>query len=196
MPFSRADMKSAGFGEMLRIIKEVAAQAEHPAIGVGELARVVAACSIPNRELARLVRGELDWIVMKCLEKDRSRRYETANGLSMDIQRYLADVPVAAGPPSATYRLRKFVKKHRGPVVAGLTVLLLLVLGIAGTSWGLVEALAAHATERKRPERRKPSEQRANAAPKRMRKPPATTKPANASTPKQLPPSSRTISWP
>ena len=57
-------------------------------------------------KLTKLVRGELDWIVMKCLEKDRNRRYETANGFAMDVQRYLADEPVQACPPSARYRLR------------------------------------------------------------------------------------------
>jgi hypothetical protein len=77
---------------------------------------------------------------MKCLEKDRSRRYETASGLALDIQRYLADEPVLAGPPSASYRLRKFVRRHRGAVLAAGLVLLALVGGMAGTSWGLVRA--------------------------------------------------------
>jgi hypothetical protein len=63
--------------------------------------------------LTKLVRGELDWIVMKALEKDRSRRYETANGFAMDVQRYLAGESVLAVPPSAGYRLRKFARKHR-----------------------------------------------------------------------------------
>jgi hypothetical protein len=62
-------------------------------------------------KLTALVRGELDWIVMKALEKDRNRRYDTANGFAMDVQRYLADEPVLAGPPSVAYRLRKFVKR-------------------------------------------------------------------------------------
>jgi len=64
--------------------------------------------------LTKLVRGELDWIVMKALEKDRNRRYETANGFALDVQRYLAGEPVLAAPPSARYRLRKFARKHRG----------------------------------------------------------------------------------
>ena len=69
--------------------------------------------------LTKLVRGELDWIVMKALEKDRNRRYETANALAADVQRYLADEPVQACPPSAGYRLRKFVRRNRGPMAAG-----------------------------------------------------------------------------
>ena len=64
------------------------------------------------------MRGELDWIVMKCLEKDRARRYETANGLAADVQRYLADEPVTAGPPSAAYRLRKFARRNKGVLAA------------------------------------------------------------------------------
>src|SRR6516225_6291786 len=90
--------------------------------------------------LIRSIRGELDWIVMKCLEKDRSRRYETANGLAMEVQRYLADEPVVAGPPSASYRLRKFVQRNKGPVLAAMLVLVALVGGIIGTTWGMVRA--------------------------------------------------------
>ena len=76
--------------------------------------------------MTALVRGELDWIVMKALEKDRSRRYETANGFAMDVQRYLAGEPVLAAPASQWYRLRKLVRRHRGPVVAAGLILLTL----------------------------------------------------------------------
>src|SRR5205823_9285143 len=74
--------------------------------------------------LARLVQGELDWIVMRCLEKDRTRRYETANGLARDVERYLKDEPVEACPPSAGYRLRKFARKNHKllATVAAVTV--------------------------------------------------------------------------
>ena len=81
------------------------------------------------------MRGELDWIVMKALEKDRTRRYETANGLARDVQRYLADEPVEARPPSAGYRLKKFVRRHKGQVIAASLVLLALLAGMAGTTW-------------------------------------------------------------
>src|SRR5262249_7128991 len=91
-------------------------------------------------KLTKLVRGELDWIVMKALEKDRNRRYETASGFAMDVQRYLADEPVQACSPSAAYRLRKFVRRNRGPVLAAAVVLLGLMLGIAGAVLGLVQA--------------------------------------------------------
>src|SRR5262249_56613465 len=85
-------------------------------------------------KLTRLVRGELDWIVMKCLEKDRSRRYETASSLARDLQHYLADEPVGACPPSAGYRLRKFARKYRMPVTVAAAFAVLLL------AWGVVSA--------------------------------------------------------
>src|SRR5262249_21772656 len=102
-----------------------------------------------QRRLSRLYRGEVDWVVMKCLEKDRSRRYETANGLAMDLQRYLADEPVLACPPSAGSRLRKFVRRHRGPVLAACVIALALVGGTVGATWGLLAARAARDAEAK-----------------------------------------------
>src|SRR5262249_38146949 len=93
--------------------------------------------SDPKR-LSQLFRGELDWIVMKCLEKDRDRRYETANGLARDIERYLQDEPVQACPPSVGYRLRKFVRRNKGTVLAAGLILLVLVGGIVATTWQAV----------------------------------------------------------
>ena len=95
-----------------------------------------------NRQIdpARLqseLRGDLDWIVMKALEKDRSRRYESASGFAADIERYLTDQPVVARPPTAVYRLGKFFKKNRGPVIAALVMFALLLAGLIGTLWGL-----------------------------------------------------------
>ena len=97
-----------------------------------------------------LLRGELDWIVMKALEKDRNRRYETASAFAADVERYLNDEPVEACPPSAAYRLRKFLRRNKGPVVAASLVLLTLVGGIIGTSWQAVRAKAAQAGGGKR----------------------------------------------
>src|SRR4030095_8125266 len=91
-------------------------------------------------KLTKLVRGELDWIVMKALEKDRARRYETANGFAMDVQRYLADEAVLACPPSVGYRLRKFARRNRRPVLAVTLMFLLLVAGVLGTTIGLIRA--------------------------------------------------------
>jgi serine/threonine protein kinase/tetratricopeptide (TPR) repeat protein len=91
--------------------------------------------------LTRALRRDLDWIVLKCLEKERARRYETASALADDIGRYLADQPVLATPPRAGYRLQKFVRRNRGAVIAGVAVSSALVLGTIGTTIGLVWAV-------------------------------------------------------
>jgi tetratricopeptide (TPR) repeat protein len=93
----------------------------------------------------RQIRGDLDWIVLKALERDRERRYETADGLAQDVLRHLADEPVLARPPSRAYRLRKFVRKHRGAVLATALTLLALLGGIAGTTVGMLRAWDAEA---------------------------------------------------
>ena len=95
------------------------------------------------------MQGELDWVLMKALEKDRTRRYETANGLARDIERYLADEVVEARPPTSGYRLRKFVRRHKGQVIAASLVLLALLAGIAGTTFGLVRAERQRDAERR-----------------------------------------------
>jgi serine/threonine protein kinase/tetratricopeptide (TPR) repeat protein len=89
-------------------------------------------------KLARLLRGDLDWIAMRALEKDRNRRYETASGLARDVQRYLADEPVEACPPSTGYRLRKFARKHRTLVGVAAGFVVMLLLGLAGLGYGLM----------------------------------------------------------
>ena len=104
------------------------------------LPNIAANRDIEPAQLKRALRGDLDWIVMKALEKDRARRYETANGFAADVLRHLAHEPVQAAPPSRAYRLRKFVRKHRGAVVAASLVVLALLGGIAGTTWGLIRA--------------------------------------------------------
>src|SRR6185503_6028338 len=103
------------------------------------------------KKLTWLLRNELDWIVMKALEKDRTRRYETANGFAADVQRYLAGEPVQAVPPSAGYRLRKFVRRNRPQVVAAGLVLVALLAGVIGTTVGLLRAeQGRHDAERAR----------------------------------------------
>jgi serine/threonine protein kinase/tetratricopeptide (TPR) repeat protein len=92
------------------------------------------------KTLLGLVRGDLDWIVMKCLEKDRTRRYETANGLALEVRRYLANEPVLAGPPGTGYRLRKFIRRNRVAVFAGALIAATLLLGVIGTTSGMVWA--------------------------------------------------------
>jgi serine/threonine protein kinase/tetratricopeptide (TPR) repeat protein len=140
-PFSRKGLEKAGMLEMLRIIREQEPSKPSTKLSTAEgLPTLAANRGTEPARLAKVVRGELDWIVMKALEKDRARRYETANGFAMDVQRYLADEPVLACPPSAGYRLRKFVRRNKGPVLATVLVALTLVVGIIGTTLGLIEA--------------------------------------------------------
>jgi hypothetical protein len=140
-PFSRKELEKASIMEMLRVIREQEPSRPSTKLSTAEgLATLAANRGTEPAKLARLVRGELDWIVMKALEKDRNRRYETANGLARDIQHYLADEPVLAGPPGTGYRLRKFVQRNRGGVVAASLVLLALVGGVIGTTAGLLRA--------------------------------------------------------
>ncbi|MCI0631088.1 MAG: protein kinase [Phycisphaerales bacterium] len=110
----------------------------HETLSIQAIARQ--RCTDPDR-LRRELRGDLDWIVMKCLEKDRARRYETANGLALDLQRHLNHEPVSAGPPGTMYRLAKFVRRRRGLVVAAAATGLALVLGLIGTTFGVFWAL-------------------------------------------------------
>src|SRR5437899_1768714 len=136
-PLSHKRLKEAAYGEILRMIREE--EAPRPSARLSESGEALASISA-NRQmepakLTKLVRGELDWIVMKTLEKDRNRRYETANGFAADVQRYLNDEQVLACPPSAGYRFRKFARRNKGPVLAASLVLVALMAGIAGTSW-------------------------------------------------------------
>jgi hypothetical protein len=143
-PFTSKQLRSAAFTEMLRIIREVEPPKPSTKLSSSdELPSIAANRKLEPKKLTKLVHGDLDWIVMKCLAKERNRRYETANGLTLDMQRYLHDEPVLAGPPGAGYKLRKFLRRNKGPVLAAVVVLLALLLGMAGTTIGLFRALAA-----------------------------------------------------
>ncbi len=127
--------------EILRIVREVEARRPSAKLStIDTLPSVAANRGTEPAKLSRLMKGELDWVVMKALEKDRRRRYETANGLARDIQRYLANEVVEARPPSVSYRVSKFVRRHKGQVIAASVVLLALVGGIVGATLGLFEA--------------------------------------------------------
>ena len=140
-PFSRKVLTQAGMLEMLRVIREQEPTKPSTKLSTADgLPTLAANRGTDPAKLTKLVRGELDWIVMKALEKDRNRRYETANGFAMDVQRYLDDEPVQACPRSAGYRLGKLLKRHRTATIAASLVLLALVLGIAGMTYGLVRA--------------------------------------------------------
>src|SRR5262249_18401779 len=122
-PFTCEELEQGGLLEMLRVIREQEPTKPSTKLSTAEgLPTLAANRGTEPAKLTKLVRGELDWIVMKALEKDRNRRYATANGLAMDVQRYLADEPVLACPPSAGYRLRKFARKHRGPLSAAAAI--------------------------------------------------------------------------
>src|SRR5262249_37390957 len=139
-PFTRKELEKASMLEMLRVIREQEPSKPSTKLSTAEgLPTLAANRGTEPAKLTKLVRGELDWMVRRGRGKDRGRRYETANGFAMDIQRYLADEPVLAGPPSARYRLRKFVRRNRGPVLAVTLLALTLVAGIIGTTWGMVE---------------------------------------------------------
>jgi tetratricopeptide (TPR) repeat protein len=144
-PFDKERFRKAAQDEIRRIIREE--EPPRPSTRLSEshdsLASISAQRHTEPAKLTRLVRGELDWMVMKALEKDRGRRYETANGFAKDIERYLAGEAVQAVPPSAAYRLRKFARRNKGPVVAAAVVLLTLVAGTIGMSIGLVRAQQA-----------------------------------------------------
>jgi serine/threonine protein kinase/tetratricopeptide (TPR) repeat protein len=107
------------------------------------LPSIAAQRQIEPERLTKLVRGELDWIVMKALAKDRNRRYETANGLVRDLQRYLADEPVEACPPSSVYKLRKLARKHRSALVTATAFAALLVVGLVISIWQAIRATRA-----------------------------------------------------
>jgi len=140
-PLDAAQFQRGALLEMLRMVREVDPSRPSTKVGTSEaLPSIAANRGIDPGHLQRELRGDLDWIVMKALEKDRTRRYETANGLGADILRHLASEPVLAAPPSRSYRLRKFARKHRAGVVAAGLVLLALVAGVTGTTLGLFEA--------------------------------------------------------
>jgi serine/threonine protein kinase/tetratricopeptide (TPR) repeat protein len=145
-PFSHKELEHAGMMEMLRVIREREPAKPSTKLSTAEgLPSLAANRGTEPAKLTRLIRGELDWIVMKALEKDRNRRYETANGFARDIKRYLADEPVEAGPPSAAYRVRKFACRYKGRLTVAAVVLLLLVLSGSSLGWAVRDRSARKA---------------------------------------------------
>jgi len=145
-PFDRDMLKQGGFDEIRRIIREV--EPLCPSAAVGTLraqsqSTVAAARRSAPRKLCDGLRGELDWIVLKALEKDRSRRYESASELAQDIQRYLDDEPVKACPPSLGYRLRKYVKRRKTLLATVALVLLMMIASTAVSAWYALDAHSA-----------------------------------------------------
>ncbi|MEQ1903021.1 MAG: serine/threonine-protein kinase [Pirellulaceae bacterium] len=168
-PFTAEELRSAGMAGMLRMVQEVEPAKPSTKISSSEdLPRVAANRKLEPRKLANLVRGELDWISLKCLEKDRTRRYETANDLASDLQRYLSNEPVQACLPTVRYRLGKFLRRNRGPVFAATLLLLALIAGVVGTSIGLIRARQSHAATEQQRDRAERHHQRAMAAVDRL----------------------------
>ncbi len=133
-PLTRKRLKEVAILEVLRAIREE--EPPRPSTRLSEskdsLPSISAQRQSEPAKLTKLVRGELDWIAMKALEKDRNRRYETANGFAMDVERYLADEPVLACPPSAWYRFRKFALRNRAALAVAAAAVVALVAGVVG----------------------------------------------------------------
>jgi serine/threonine protein kinase/tetratricopeptide (TPR) repeat protein len=141
-PISRLRLRDAALDELLKIIREEEPPRPSTRLstsGAG-LPALAAVRGTEPAKLSRLVKGELDWIVMKCLEKDRTRRYETANGLARDVQHYLADEAVEACPPSTGYKLRKYVRKHWAALTTAAAFAALLLLGTVVSTWQALRA--------------------------------------------------------
>jgi WD40 repeat protein/tetratricopeptide (TPR) repeat protein len=140
-PFARRELEKRGLLEILRVVREEEPPRPSTKLSTADaLPTLSANRGTEPKKLTGLLRNELDWIVMKALEKDRARRYDTANGFAADVLRYLSGEAVLAHPPSAAYRVKKFVRRHKGRVVAAGLVLVALLAGIAGTTGGLLEA--------------------------------------------------------
>ena len=134
-PLDASQFKRGALLEMLRMVREVDPPRPSTKVSTAEgLPSIAAGRSIDPAQLQRALTGDLDWIVMKALEKDRTRRYETANGFAVDINRHLSSEPVLAAPPSRVYRTKKFVRRHRNGVLAASLVLLSLLGGLAAVA--------------------------------------------------------------
>src|SRR3989454_2509276 len=145
-PIDAEVLMRAGLDELRRTIREQ--DPPRPSTRLSTLTMVDAVSVAKHHnatpdKLATLVRGDLDWIVMKCLEKDRTRRYATANDLAMDIRRYLESEPVLARPPSNVYRLQKLLRKHRGAFAAAAAIAATLIAGAGISIWQAVRATQA-----------------------------------------------------
>jgi hypothetical protein len=165
-PITKEQLRDAGFAEMLRVIREM--EPEKPSTRLSHSHEMLSTISAQRRteatKLGAVVRGELDWIVMKALEKDRTRRYESASDFARDLQRYLDDEPVEACPPSASYRLRKFTRKHRALLATASAFAALLIVGVVVSTWQMVRATQAEAQARLNEEQALINEAKAHAA--------------------------------
>ena len=165
-PFDAKDLLQAGLDEMRRTIREKEPARPSTRLSTMLAAELTSAARHRQTEAPKLIhfiRGDLDWIVMKCLEKDRTRRYETANGLALDIQCHLQNEPVTACPPSRSYLLRKMARRHKLAFGAGAAVAASLTLGLAISSWLFIRETEARASEAKMRHRAEAAQKRAEA---------------------------------
>jgi serine/threonine protein kinase/Tfp pilus assembly protein PilF len=145
LPFDSQKLRSAGFGEIQRIIRET----EPPKVSTRFSAQKETQAAIAEKRradpgsLVKLLRGDLDWITMKAMAKDRTHRYSTASELAADIERHLRREPVSAGPPSALYRVSKYIRRHKLGVAAAGVVILALLIGATGMTIGFWRAIRA-----------------------------------------------------
>ena len=143
-PFDASKFHRAAVEEMIRIIREEQPNIPSKRLSTSDaLPSLAAARQCDPQRLTRSLRGDLDWIAMKCLEKDRGRRYRTADQLADEIRRHLSDEPVEAGPPNQLYLLRKFIKRHRGQVLAGTLLATSVLIGLVVSLWQLNRAVVA-----------------------------------------------------
>ncbi|MAD79765.1 MAG: hypothetical protein CMJ50_02815 [Planctomycetaceae bacterium] len=143
-PFDRQRLRSAAFDEMMRIIREEEPPKPSTRLStIDTLASVAVNRGVEPKKLSTQVRGDLDWIVMKALEKDRTRRYETTSSFAEDIRRYLNEEPVQACPPSASYRFRMFARRNKAALTTASVIAFVLVAGIIGTTWQAIRAQRA-----------------------------------------------------
>ena len=164
-PFDFDSSSASGFDAVRRTVLEKDAlkpSTRLQSMSPEQLARIARARQTDAPRLLKLLRGDLDWIVMKCLEKDRARRYETANGLALDVERYLASEPVTARPPSPAYRLRKFVERNRLVTISAAAVSVSLIAGTALSSWLAIRATRAEREQRALRLEAQSAKQRAN----------------------------------
>jgi serine/threonine protein kinase len=141
-PLDGEQLRSAAYGEMQRLIREVTPP--KPSTKLAESLAQPESASLSRPGVSpRALRGDLDWIVLKALEKDPGRRYESAGAMAEDLVRFLQHRPIEARPPSMTYAMLRFTRRHRGPVFTGAALLLALLLGAVGTTIGMKRALDA-----------------------------------------------------
>lgn len=140
-PLDQKRLRQAALTEMIRIIQQEEPSKPSTRVSTEESAPSIAANrQIEPKKLSALLRGDLDWIVMKCLEKQQDRRYITANNLARDLERFLHDEEVEARPPSVSYKLSKFIRRNKVTVIAGSLILGSLLAAVVGTSFGLLRA--------------------------------------------------------